>query len=314
MRLTLDSLQVLDAIERKGSFAAAAEELFRVPSAMTYTVQKLEQDLGVRLFDRSGHRAKLTPAGEELLKEGRNLLRAANDLECRVKRVATGWEAELNIAYDDIVPAGRLFPMLADFYREASGTRVRLGAEVLGGCWDALLSGRADVVIAAPGDGPAGGGYTTRLLGYQDWVFAVTPDHPLARLPEPLKRDDIFSHRAVAVADSSRSLPPRTTGLLSGQDVLTVPNIRAKLEAQEAGLGVGHLPLYLAQTAAAAGRLVIKQTEDTKPPFPLHIAWRADQPGKALKWFVKRLTKPGAAAQLLAPVNIAVTRPLRKKS
>ena len=93
-----------------------------------------------------------------------------------------------------------------------------------------------------------------------------------------------------------------------------MPNIRAKLEAQEAGLGVGHLPLYLAQTAAAAGRLVIKQTEDTKPPFPLHIAWRADQPGKALKWFVKRLTEPGAEAQLLAPVHIAATKPLRKKS
>lgn len=318
MRLTLDSLHVLDAIERKGSFAAAAEELFRVPSAITYTVQKLEQDLGVTLFDRSGHRARLTPAGEELLKEGRHLLRAASDLECRVKRVATGWEAELNIAYDNILPASRLFPAIADFYREASGTRVRLAAEVLGGCWDALVSGRADLVIAAPGDGPAGGGYTTRPLGYQEWVFAVAPDHPLAKLPEPLKRDDIFAHRAVAVADSSRNLPPRTSGLLSGQDVFTVPNLRAKLEAQEAGLGIGHLPLYLAQASAAMGRLIIRETEDAKPSVPLHIAWRADQPGKALKWFVKRFTEPGVAAQLLAPVNVAASgsgnKPARKKS
>src|SRR4051794_19052498 len=107
MKLTLESLQVLDAIARKGSFAAAAAELFRVPSAVTYAVQKLEDDLGVALFDRGGHRAKLTPAGQELLKEGRHLLRAAGDLECRVKRVATGWEAELNIAYDDILPIGR---------------------------------------------------------------------------------------------------------------------------------------------------------------------------------------------------------------
>src|SRR5438045_4179760 len=112
MRLTLESIQVLDAIARKGSFAAAAAELFRVPSAMTYTVQKLEQDLGIVLFDRSGHRAKLTAAGQELLKEGRHLLRAAVDLECRVKRIATGWEAELNIAYDDILPIARLLPLI----------------------------------------------------------------------------------------------------------------------------------------------------------------------------------------------------------
>ena len=95
MRLSLDALLVIDAIDRKGSFAAAAHELHRVPSTITYTVQKLEADLDVPLFDRRGHRAKLTAAGRELLNEGRHLLRAAGDLEARVKRVATGWEAEL---------------------------------------------------------------------------------------------------------------------------------------------------------------------------------------------------------------------------
>ncbi len=104
MRLALDSLVVLDAIERHGSFAAAAEVLHRVPSAVTYAVQKLEEDLGVAIFDRSGHRAQLTEAGRELLREGRRLLVAAGELEARVKRVATGYEVELRIAVDDLVP------------------------------------------------------------------------------------------------------------------------------------------------------------------------------------------------------------------
>jgi len=313
MKLTLESLQVLDAIARKGSFAAAATELFRVPSAVTYAVQKLEDDLGVTLFDRGGHRAKLTPAGEELLKEGRHLLRAANDLECRIKRVATGWEAELNIAYDDILPIDRILPLIADFYREESGTRLRFAAEVLGGCWDALVSGRADLAIAAPGDGPIAGGYTTRLLGYINWAFAVAPDHPLAKLPGPLKREQISAYRAVAVADSSRNLAPRTTGLLSGQDVLTVPTLRAKLQAQEAGLGVGHLPIYMAEASAAAGKLVIKTIEEDRSGVPLHLAWRANQPGKALKWFTKRLTEPAVAAQLLPPPAISESTTAKRK-
>ena len=50
MRLTLEGLEVLDAIDRKGSFAAAAEELHRVPSAITYSVQQLENALGVSPF------------------------------------------------------------------------------------------------------------------------------------------------------------------------------------------------------------------------------------------------------------------------
>src|SRR6476646_9807874 len=131
MKLSLDGLLVLDAIARKGNFAAAAEELHRVPSAITYTVQKLEQDLGVTLFDRSGHRARLTAAGEELLKEGRHLLRAAVDIECRVQRVAKGWETELRIAYDDVIPASRLCPLVTEFYAQGGGTRLRLGTEVL---------------------------------------------------------------------------------------------------------------------------------------------------------------------------------------
>jgi DNA-binding transcriptional LysR family regulator len=68
MKISLDAIETLDAIDRRGSFAAAAEELFRVPSAITYHVQKLEQDMGVALFDRSGHRAELTEAGKELLR------------------------------------------------------------------------------------------------------------------------------------------------------------------------------------------------------------------------------------------------------
>ncbi|MGZ8252709.1 MAG: LysR family transcriptional regulator, partial [Methylophilaceae bacterium] len=83
-RISLDALLVLDAIERLGSFAAAGNELFKVPSTISYTVGKLEQDLGVKLFERQGPKVSLTNAGVELLKEGRYLLKAAEDLEHRV--------------------------------------------------------------------------------------------------------------------------------------------------------------------------------------------------------------------------------------
>ena len=70
----------MDAIERKGSFAGAAEVLFRVPSTVTYTVQKLEEDLGFAIFKRVGRRSVLTPAGQVLLEQGRQLLAAAQDV------------------------------------------------------------------------------------------------------------------------------------------------------------------------------------------------------------------------------------------
>src|SRR5215470_17588279 len=161
MKLSLDSLQVIDAIDRKGSFAAAADELHRVPSAITYSVRQLEEGLGIELFDRKGHRAVLTDAGRELLAEGRRLLRAAADLECRVQQVAKGWESELRIAVDTIVSIDRLFGLTGEFYEQRTGTRLRFSHEVLGGTWDALASGRADFAIGAAGAAPSGRTYAT---------------------------------------------------------------------------------------------------------------------------------------------------------
>lgn len=289
MRLTLDALSVLDAIDRNGSFAAAAEELYRVPSAITYVVQKLEQDLDIQLFNRDGHRAALTTAGRELLQEGRHLLRAAGELESRVKRAASGWETELRIAISDLIPVANIYPLLAEFYQEEHGTRLRISREIYGGTWDALISGRADLVIGAPGEGPPGGGYATRLLCDMEFVFAVSPLHPLAKAHEPLRSQDILRYRAISAADSSRNLPPRTSGLLAGQDVLTLPDINTKLEAHRRGLGVGYLPKQLVLNDVAEGRLVIKDVEETTPMIQKSLAWRTQHEGKALHWFLKRL-------------------------
>jgi len=300
MRLSLETLQVIDAIDRKGSFAAAAAELHRVPSAITYSVRQLEEGLGIAIFDRAGHRAVLTPAGRELLAEGRRLLRAAEDLECRVQQVARGWEAELRIALDTLVGIDRMFGVVEEFYGQKTGTRIRLLHEVLGGTWDALASGRADLAIGAPGDAPSGRNYSARPLGRVQMVFVAAPFHPICSEPQPLTDETILRHRAVSVADSSRLLPARTVGLLSGQDTLTVPSMEAKAAAHVAGLGVGFLPKWIAEREALAGRLRILEVAAERPPADLVVAWRPGGEGKALRWMVKRLEDPLVAAELFS--------------
>lgn len=303
MNLTLEALQILDTIDRKGSFAAAAIELDRVPSALTYSVRKLEEDLDVLLFDRRGHRAKLTSAGVELLTEGRHLLQAAQELERRVKRTATGWEVELRIVVDSIVPFEALVPLIAAFDRENAGTRLRISHEALSGVWEALMSDRADLAIGAPYDGPdrirMSGDFQTRQLGTIDWVFAVAPQHPLASAEEPLSAAVIQQYRAIAVGDTGRVLPSITSGLLTGQDTLTVPSLPAKLQAQLNGLGCGHLPRRLAAPYFASGALIEKETLEAKPGVRSQIAWRTPVLGKSLKWFINQLNDPATLHSLL---------------
>ena len=303
MSLTLEALQIIDTIARRGSFASAAAALGKVPSALTYTVRKLEGDLDVLLFDRRGNRARLTPAGQELLEQGRELLKAADDLACRVKGVASGWEVELRIAADATIAFERILPLIEDFHRLQAPTGIRISYEVLDGAWDALLAGRADLVIGAPHDAPAeafdSGRFSMRPLGEVEFQFCVAPHHALAGASEPLEPEQLLAHRAVAVANSARSLPARSTGLLSGQALLTVGTLQQKVAAQVAGLGVGYVPSAFAQPHVAAGRLIVKKVAEPAPVAVLRYAWRSAGQGKALRWWLDRLAVARVRKQLL---------------
>jgi DNA-binding transcriptional LysR family regulator len=299
LRLSLEALQIVDAIDRRGSFSAAGKELHRVPSTISYTVGKLEDDLGVAVFERNGPRVTLTAAGQELLKEGRYLLKAAQDLEHRVRRVASGWETELTLGLDSMFPIMALASGAAAFYQVAQQTRLRLVQEALSGTWEALLDRRVDLVVGAAGDGPAGGGYVSLPIGTLEFVFAVAPDHPLVREPGPLGRSQLQRHRAVVVADSARRIAPRTVGLLLGQDALAVPDMASKFACQVAGMGFGFLPVPCARAAIAAGLLVEKEVEEPKPAETFYLAWRAGESGAALKWWIERLRQPALFGELV---------------
>ena len=142
--LTPEALSMMDAIARTGSFAAAARELGKVPSALTYNVRQLEDALDVLLFDRRSRQAQLTAAGEELLNEGRRLLIEMEAVANRVRRVATGWETQLTIAVDGVMSQLTVFELCEAFYAlnpqgvagqatGGPGTRLRLRTEVLAG-------------------------------------------------------------------------------------------------------------------------------------------------------------------------------------
>ncbi|MFC4763126.1 LysR substrate-binding domain-containing protein [Dyella koreensis] len=300
LRLSLDALQILDAIDRRGSFAAAGKELHRVPSTISYTVAKLEEDLGVTVFERSGPKVALTRAGQELLKEGRHLLRAAQDLEARVRRVASGWETEFAIGIDSLLAPIALQEDVQAFYQVADRTRLRIGQEALSGTWEALLERRADLLIGAAGEGPSGGGYIAEPMGVMPFVFVVAPGHPLAAVPHPLSKLDLQQHRAIAVGDTARKLISRTVGLLYGQEALTVPDIRSKYDYQRAGLGFGFLPEPYVRAAVRSGELIVKEVEEPKPAETFYLAWRTGEDGAALRWWIERMRRAGMLDRLLA--------------
>jgi DNA-binding transcriptional LysR family regulator len=289
LKITFEALEMLDAIDRLGSFARAASALGRVPSAVTYSVRKLEEDLDTLIFDRRGYRAALTPAGKLLLEEGRALLQHASRLQSEIAQTAKGWETELRVALDAILPWSWLTPHLDAYFKEDCRAKLRISEETLAGSWDALADGRVDIVIGATGDVPNSALFSSQPLFDVKFVYCVSPKHPLARASEPIATADVGQFRAIAIADTSRKLPMRTTGLLSGQDRLVVPNMQAKIDAQIAGLGGGYLASWFAKSPMKEKQLVERRVDAQKPEASLVLAWRANARGRALTWWRERL-------------------------
>ncbi|KVP78900.1 LysR family transcriptional regulator [Burkholderia ubonensis] len=302
--LSEEEFALLDAIRVTGSLSRAAARLGKAPSTVSHAARQLEARFDALLFDRRRYRLQLTPAGQLLADEAARLMLDVARLTQRVRQIASGWEDRLWIVSDELLEFESMMPVVRAFDALESGVSLRFTHEVLGGTWEALRDGRADLIVGATNEPPAIPGLKWFELGALDWVFAVSPRHPLAAAREPLTRDAIGAHRAVVVADSSRLAAGRAYGLLGGQTVLAVPSMRTKILAQRDGLGVGWVPRRRAATLLARGELVEMPTAEPREPNVLYVAWRGDREGRALQWWLEQLRAPRLAQRLLDGIDV----------
>ena len=146
--LPLDTLQILDVLQREGTYSSASVHLNRSVSALSYQIQKLEDELGILILDRSGHRAVFTQVGEMLVENGRQLLAGSDELINQIQRFSSGWESELFVSYDGIIGQDIALSLIADMATECS-TQLYVQEDILSGGWEALISGKADILISS---------------------------------------------------------------------------------------------------------------------------------------------------------------------
>lgn len=302
--LSIEDLTLLEAIRETGSLSRAAVRLGKAPSTVSYAARQLEERFDALLFDRRRYRLQLTPAGELLVNEASRLMEDVSRLTQRVQQVANGWESRLWIVTDELLEFESLIPLIQDFDALGSGVPLRVTQEVLKGVWEALREGRADLVIGATNEPPAIASLRWMELGVMDWVFAVSPKHPLAKAKEPISRATVSQHRAIVVADSSRTTEGRTYGVSGGQPVLAVATMRGKILAQCAGLGVGWLPRHRVGSLLSNGTLIEKQMADPREPNILYAGWRGDQDGRALNWWLEKLRQAHLANRLVQGLDM----------
>lgn len=250
---TLDALEVLDAIDRHKSFAGAAQELHRAPSAVSYAVKQLEDSLGIVIFDRSGHRAVLTAAGRLVLDEGRGLLSRARRIEALATRLHEAWEPRIRIVVDGILPMDPVLAALRSLADDAVPTHIDVRVEFLGGVQDRFERDRADIMLVK--DYSRDGALEEHPLGEIGVVLVVAAGHALAR-EDTVTLDDLHRHVELTVHDSSESKRLVDTRIFGGERVFYLSDFSMKKRAIALGLGFGWVPVSLVEDELRSGTLV----------------------------------------------------------
>jgi len=286
----MDAFELLDAIERRGSFAKAAEELNKATSALSYGIQKLEEQLGITLFQRQGRRSVMTPAGKLLLEEGRTILQASHVLADRARELATGWEPKIRIALESTLNLDIFFKVLNKFLQAHPDMEIDLRECALNGGWEALEYDQVDLLIGAPGPVPQQKGYRAISMGPNDLSLIIGARHKLAHLACDAEKfaQALPEMRRIILHDTTSVNVVRSEGLISGKQTLYVQTIDQKIAAQRAGLGVGHLPRSRIQQYLDKGELITVNPQ-ANPNMDYYIAWKISHKGKALQALGKRL-------------------------
>ena len=282
--ISIDILEIIDAIGRRGSFAKAAEELNKATSAISYGVQKLEEQLDIALFQRQGRRSVLTPAGQLVLEEGRKILATTARLADTAKEVATGWETRIRIAVESIQPYPVFFEVLNQFLNEHPSIEIEVSECILNGGWEALEQDRVDLLVGVPGPVPKQRGYRAQSLGVPALVPVISARHKLAKLSGNAERlaAALPQLRRVVTHDTSVNDIARSAGLSSGGQKLYVQTIDQKLEAILAGAGIGHLPIQRIQRHLDSGALLKLQLAGSGNAEHF-LAWKISNKGKGLQ-------------------------------
>lgn len=282
------TLEMLVSVARLGSFTAAAELHHKVPSAVSYIVRQVELELDVVLFKRLSRKVELTPAGVVFIKESETLLRQMNSIRDQTRRAALGWQSSLKLTLDNVVKIEPLKPIIQAFYDRFEHSELQVNMEVFNGAWDAISTGRADIVIGATSAIPVNGDYFVKDMGSLEWMFVMSAVHPLATLPE-LTQDDISSYPYICIDDTSIRLPKRHLGSYRTQRRLLLPNWYSAIEMLISGAGVGYLPGHIAKQYLATGELVHRAIPELQQSSQCCLVWKKDNGNKLIDWMIDYL-------------------------
>jgi DNA-binding transcriptional LysR family regulator len=253
--VTIEQLRTLRAVVNAGSFSAAARQLGRVQAAVSQAIDRLEAQLGLELFDRSGRLPRLTAEGSAVAAAAARIELGVNALYELVSALKQGTERVLRVVADVLFPTEALVGFAREFRERHPDVELLLYTEVLSAVTDHVRAGKSSFGIAVEDADLRE--LEGRAIADVRLVPVAAPQHALA------------AHRGaldtVALADAVQIVlgEDRPSAEHGGDEhgVFSprrwrVVDLGTKHALIASGLGWGHLPEHLVRADLAAGRLV----------------------------------------------------------
>lgn len=287
-RVTLEQWRVLQTVVDKGGFAQAAEALHKSQSSVSYTVARLQEQLGYPLLIIEGRKAKLTERGEVLLRRSRHLIKEAVELEELANTLGQGWEPELEIVVDQAFPTPALLRALQAFEPQSQGTQVQLKEVVLSGSVEALKRGKPDLVLSSI----VPKGYLADPIVEVEMIAVAAEDHPLHQEGIPISNERLSQELQLVIRDSAVE-GSIDAGWLGADRRWTVSSVQSSLEIVSSGIGFAWLPKADLQEAIQNGKLKpLNLASGRERTFYMYaIFGKGERTGPATRLFVELLQK-----------------------
>ncbi|NEX64020.1 LysR family transcriptional regulator [Noviherbaspirillum galbum] len=240
LHVSLRQLRMLHAVVDCNGFTGAANHLHLSQSAISYSIAKLQEQLGVCLLKVEGRKAYVTEEGRTLLERSRNLMHEALELEVLAEKLRDGLGSEVRLVVDGNFPNKLLMWALRQFDKEAGHTQVALKEAGPAEAENLLRDHGAHLAISS--NVPRG--FAADPLIFIEMIAVAHPMHPLFQLHRALTVQDLENQVEVVVSGSVT--PPLASRRNSARRVPPwhVSGIDRAINALSEGFGYAWLPRH----------------------------------------------------------------------
>ncbi len=290
--VTLDQLRTLRAVAEEGSFSAAARKLGRVQAAVSQSIDRLEAQLGLRLFDRTSRTPTLTRHGEALVAMATRVHDEVEGFDALVATLKGGAETKLSIVVDVMFPMEALVGFAREFADAHPAVELTLHTETLSAVTALVRDRRAALGVASIDTDVAD--LDQRHVTDIRLVPVASPAHPLAAIDGAVAKADLARTMQIVLSErlSGGRRGADDRGVLSDR-TWRVDDLATKHALIAAGLGWGHLPEHVVRADLKSGRLVALRLDAWGPEAPLRSLFLVRRQGGVLgpvaQWSAARL-------------------------